>query len=123
MSKLSKNKYKTYYRVNNKLNKVYTKNLLKLNWIVPVTSKPTVFEFQFYNPSKIPISLVLKYNKCIKCTSNTSNNNINNIKKVLSTSSNKCVHSKSIKTFPTTVNLKVIKNINTYNISFSLLLK
>lgn len=112
MSKLTE--YKTYYRVNNKLNQVYTKNLLKLNWIIPVISKPTVFEFQLYNPSKLPISLIIKYNKCIKCTmSNINNNNVNNTKKVCSTSSNKCIHFKSIKTFPTTVNLKVIKNINT----------
>lgn len=66
-----------------------------------------VFEFQLYNSSKIPINFALKYNECVKCKSNINNNNVNNIKKVYGASSNKCVHSKSIRTFPAIVNLKV----------------
>lgn len=103
-------KDKNNYRVNNELSKVYTKNKSPLIWNIPIISEAAVFEFQFHNSSKIPISWALKYNKCITCAKENNNNTkYNSMNKNYGTFSNKCVHSKSIQIFPS-VNLKVIQN-------------
>lgn len=90
------------------MNKVYTKNTSLILWTIPITSEPTVFEFQLYNPLKMPISWAIKYNKCVKCTvENNSKNKNNNAIKKYGIHSNKCEHNQSIKITPT-INLKVI---------------
>lgn len=90
------------------MSKVYTKNTSSIQWTIPITFEPTVFEFQLYNPLKMPISWAIKYNKCVNCTmENNSKSKKNNTIKNYGIYSNKCEHNQCIKITPT-INLKVI---------------
>ncbi|XP_026809873.1 uncharacterized protein LOC113551681 [Rhopalosiphum maidis] len=103
--RLALNKLFHCIKINNELDKIYTKNTSPLIWTIPAISDSSTFDIQLYNFSKVPISWGIKYNECIKCTSKNKNNNNNNLKNC-SALSNKCVHYKSIRMTPN-VNLKM----------------
>lgn len=82
---------------------MYIKNISSFTWTIPVISDSNVYEFQFYNLSKIPIIWKQKYSECITCT--TEKKNYRNMDH--GNFSNICVHYKNIQLSPT-INFKVI---------------
>ncbi|VVC36257.1 Immunoglobulin-like fold [Cinara cedri] len=98
--KLTLNKLFHSIKINNELRKAY-KNISPIIWTIPVISESTIYEFQFNNSSKVPISWAFKYNKCMQCTSKNNINNKNNSKRTYGTLANKCVHYGTIQICPT----------------------